>query len=43
MNNLHNDIVKYFLHCTPLSSNEDENDNHHYQFFNRYKPLYKND
>jgi len=48
MHNKHYDRIsvdvfnKYFLHCTQLSSNEDENDNHHYQFFDRYKPLYKN-
>ena len=48
MHNKHYDIIsvdvfnKYFMHCTPLSSGEDENDCHHYQFFNRYKPLYKN-
>jgi hypothetical protein len=47
MHNKHYNIIsvdvfnKYFLHCTPLSSSEDKEDSHHYQFFDRYKSLYK--
>ena len=49
MQNKHYNIIgvdifnKYFLHCTQLSTTDDINDNHHYQFFDKYKPLYKND
>ena len=33
---------KYFFHCTQLSDSVNIDDSHHYQFFNRYKSLYKN-
>jgi hypothetical protein len=48
IHNKHYDIIsvdvfnKYFIHCTHLSNSIDVQDNHHYQFFDRYKQLYKN-